>query len=118
MNYKIIKSKRFRNMNATVETVCFDDGMIVKRLVSYNSVVVDICLETGTVFIYPRYQYSPTTIRQVTRFLNDYMPLADDSWYIGLIRELHKKVDSNGYATLGKYAISFLDRVLGTNRSW
>jgi DNA repair protein RadC len=54
----------------------------------------------------------------VTRFLNDYMPLADDSWYIGLIRELHKKVDSNGYATLGKYAISFLDRVLGTNRSW
>lgn len=117
MNYKIIESERFHNMNATVETVCFYDGMMVKRLVSYSSVVVDVCLETGTIFIYPRYQYSPTTIRQVTRFLNDYTPL-DNGWSIGLIRELHKKVDSDGCTTLGQYSVFYLDRVIGSNRSW
>ena len=115
--YKMIKSEKFHNMNATVETVRFDDGMTVKRLVSYDSVVCDICLETGTIFLYPRYQYSPTTIRQVTRFLNDYTPL-DNGWSISLIREFESKADSDGYTTLGRYGVFFLDHVLGTTRRW
>lgn len=114
---KMNNSEQFHNMNATVETVQFDDGRMVKRLVSYSSVVVDICLETGTIFLYPRYQYSPTTIRQVTRFLNDYMPL-DNGWSISLIRELRKKAASDDYTTLGRYSVFYLDRVIGSNRSW
>ncbi len=115
--YKLIDSEQFHHMNATVETVQFDDGMMAKRLISYSSVVVDICSETGTVFIYPRYQYSPTTVRQVTLFLKEYMPLAN-GWSISLIREFESKADSDGYTTLGRYGVFFLDRVLGTNRSW
>lgn len=116
--YKLIDSKRFHNMNATVETVRFDDGMTVKRLVSYTSVVCDVCPGSGTILLYPRYQYSPTTIRQLTRFLNDYMPLENDTWCIGTIRQLQAKADSDGYAVLGKYAVTFLVLVLGTTRSW
>lgn len=118
MNYKIIESEKFHNMNANVETVQFDDGMMTKRLISYSSVVVDVCLDTGTVFIYPRYQYSPTTIRQVTRFLNENVPLDDVRWYIGLIRDLEKKADDDGYTTLGQHSVFYLDNVIGTNRSW
>ena len=118
MSYKLIKSENFHYMNATVETVRFDDGRIIKRLVSYSSVVCDVCLETGTIFLYPRYQYSPTTVRQVTRFLNEYVPLADARWYIGMIRILQKNADSDGFTHLGKYGIFFLDHVLGTSRRW
>lgn len=116
--YKKIKSEKFYHMNATVETVQFDDGMTVKRLVSYSSVVCDVCLETGTIFIYPRYQYSPTTVRQVTRFLNEYVPLVDVRWCIGLIRDLEKKADNDRYVNVNQYGVFYLDNVLGTNRSW
>jgi len=116
--YKLIASEKFHSMQATVETVRFDDGMIVKRLVSYDSVVCDVDLATGTIFLYPRHQYSPTTVRQVTRFLNEYVPLVDDYWFIALIRELYKKSDSDGYTTFGQYGVLFLDHVLGTTHRW
>ena len=46
--YKLIASEKFHSMQATVETVQFDDGMMVKRLVSYDSVVCDIITESNT----------------------------------------------------------------------
>ena len=117
--YKMINSEKYHNMNATVETVQFDNGAMVLRLVSYESVVCDIDTLHDRIYLYPRHQYSPTTVRQVTRFLNEYMPLVDGRWCIGTIRELNKEADSNnGHAFIGKYAISFLVRVLGTNRKW
>ena len=116
--YKMIKSEKFHHMNATVETVRFDGDMVVERLVSYESVVCDVCKDTGNIFIYPRYQYSPTTVRQFTRFLNENVPLENERWYIGLVRELRAKADSGGYVRFGKYGIFFLDHVLGTSRRW
>lgn len=116
--YKIIESKQFHSMNATVETVLFNNATMVLRLVSYDSVVCDIDMLHDRIYLYPRHQYSPSTVRQVTRFLNEYVPLADDYWCIALIRDLQKKADSNGHVVLGKYAVSFLVRVLGTNLRW
>ncbi|MDD4391058.1 MAG: hypothetical protein PHW03_09755 [Eubacteriales bacterium] len=116
--HKLINSKKFHHMQATLETVVFDDGTLVLRLVSYESVICDIDMLTGTIFIYPRHQYSSTTIRQLTRFLNEYMPLAYGRWSIGLIRYLQEKSDSDGYATLYKYGIFFREHVLGSTRRW
>ena len=107
--YKIIRSERFHNMNARVQLVRFFDGSRVERLVSYTSVVCDVSLDTGTIFLYPRYQYSPTTVRQVTRFLNEYVPLDSECWNIALIRDLQKKADSDGFTCLGNYWIYFRD---------
>ena len=117
MNYKLIDSERFHHMNATVETVKFSDGMMVKRLVSYASVVVDVCLDTGTIFIYPRHQYSPTTIRQVTRFLDENVPI-DGRWSIGSIRESKRQADSDGYTNIDHYGVFYLGHVLGTDHRW
>ena len=117
MSYKLINSKKFHSMNATVETVRFDDGMTVKRLVSYDSVVCDVDVDKGTVFFYPRYQYSPTTIRQVTRFLNEHVPLAE-RWNIALVRELQKNADTDGFVVFREYAAFFLPHVLGTTHRW
>ena len=115
--YKMIKSEKFHSMQATVETVRFDDGMTVKRLVSYDSVVCDVDLDTGTIFIYPRHQYSSTTIRQVTRFLNEYVPLVV-RWNIAMIRDMQKKADSDGFVGFGRYGVFFLPNVNGTSRRW
>ena len=117
MSYKLLDSEQFHSMQATVETVRFDDGMTVKRLVSYDSVVCDVDLDTGTIFLYPRYQYSSTTIRQVTRFLNEYMPLVV-RWNIAMIRDMQKKADSDGFVGFGRYGAFFREHVLGTTRRW
>ena len=117
MSYKLLDSEQFHSMQATVETVRFDDGMTVKRLVSYDSVVCDIDLEAGTIFFYPRFQYSSTTIRQLTRFINEYMQLPA-RWNIALIRELYNKADSDGFVGFGRYAAFFLPHVLGTSHRW
>ena len=116
--YKMIKSEKFHHMQATLETVLFNDATMVLRLVSYESVVCDIDMLHDRIYIYPRHQYSSSTVRQLTRFLNEYMPLTNASWCIGTIRYLQDKADSNGHVVLGKYAISFIVRVLGTNRRW
>lgn len=116
--YKIIESKQFHSMNATVETVLFNNATMVLRLVSYDSVVCDIDMLHDKIYLYPRHQYSSTTIRQLTRFLNEYMPLAYGRWSIGLLRYLQEKSDTYGHATLYKYDISFIVRVLGTNLRW
>ena len=119
--YYLLDSKKFHHMQATVETVGFDDGVTVKRLLSYSSVVCDLDLDTRTVYLYPRYQYSSTTVRQVTRFLNEYMPLENERWTIALIRKAHE----GGFRAICKcpgifrdYIVVFRDYVLGTHMSW
>ena len=116
--YKLIDSEQFHSMQATVETVRFDDGMTVKRLVSYDSVVCDVRLDIGRIFFYPRFQYSPTTVRQLTRFLNETVPLDNEHWNIALIRELQKRAYNDGFVFFGGYTILFLPHVLGTNSRW
>lgn len=120
--YYVINREKFHYMQATVETVGFDDGTIVKRLISYDSVVCDVDLNTRTVYLYPRYQYSSTTVRQLTRFLNEYMPLENDWWSIGLIRKAH---ENNALRPVCKcpgifrdYLVVFRDYVLGTKCRW
>ena len=115
--YKLIDSEKFHSMNATVETVRFYDNVTVKRLVSYNSVVCDVRLDIGRIFFYPRHQYSPATIRQVIRFLNEYMPLAEP-WHIVFVRDLQKRAESDGFVFFGGYAVLFLPQVIGTTRKW
>ncbi len=117
MSYKLIGSEKFHSMQATVETVVFDDDVTVKRLVSYDSVVCDVRLDIGRIFFYPRYQYSSTTIRQVTRFLNEHVPLAE-RWNIGLVRELQKRAYNDGFVFFGAYTVLFLPQVIGTTRRW
>ena len=117
-----IQSEKFHCMNAKVETVGFDDdGTIVKRLVSYDSIVCDLDMNTRTVYLYPRYQYSPTTVRQVTRFLNEYMPLENYWWSIALIRKAHE----HGFRAVCKCPgifrdclVVFREYVLGTHGRW
>ena len=116
--YKLLGSEKFHDMNATVKTVRFEDGTVVKRLLSYDSIVCDIDMKNKNVYLYPRHQYSPTTIRQLTRFLNEYVPLTHTFWFIALIRDLRKKADSDGYVSLGRYGVFFLEHVLGTDRGW
>ena len=117
-----IQSEKFHCMTATVDTVVLGDGMTVKRLLSYDSVVCDVDIDTRTVYLYPRYQYSSTTVRQVMRFLNEYVPLANDErWSIALIRAAQR----TGVRPVCKcpgifrdYRVMFRDYVLGTNRRW
>ena len=62
------------------------------RLTSYQSVVADFLPATGNsnnyVILYPRWQYSPSTVRQVTRFLAECTGL----WYgVDELRSLAKQ---------------------------
>jgi len=116
--YDILKTERFHSMYARVETVCVNDGMTVKRLVSYGNVVCDMNMDTRTVYLYHRYQYGSVTVRHVTRFLNEFAPLAYGQWTIALIRYTQDNSDSDGHATLCKYDVCFRDYVLGTQCGW
>jgi hypothetical protein len=111
--YKVIDSKQFYNMNATVETVQFDDGVVVKRLVSYSSVVCDVF--ANQVYLYPRHRYSPTTTRQVSRFLSERL-----GFYVcaGILDDWLRQEKRDGYAFENGYHIQFPVKVLGTNESW
>ena len=113
--YKVIESERFHNMHATVETVRFGTGMIVKRLVSYASVVCDICPETSAIYLYPRHRYSVTTTRQLTRFLsemlNRHICSAD-------LDSVARKFKATGPVMYRGYAWFLREYVLGTENRW
>ena len=112
MNYKLTKSEKFHHMNATVETVKFDDGIIVKRLVSYSSVVCDVF--ANQVYLYPRHRYSRTTTKQVTRFLTEQLGF---SVCAGVLDDWQRQEKLDGCAFENGYHIQFPVEVLGTNRS-
>ena len=58
--------KRFHGMNAYIDED-FTDGTI--RFISYNSAILDILGDTLT--FHRHWQYSITTVRQLTRFLSE-----------------------------------------------
>lgn len=113
MSYKLIESEKFHSMNATIETVRFDDGIVVKRLVSYSSVVCDVF--ANQVYLYPRHRYSVTTTRQVTRFLTEQLGFPVCA---GVLDDWQRQEKSNGYAFEHGYYIQFPVEVLGTKESW
>ena len=111
--YKKIRIEKFHNMNATVETLRSNDGVVVKRLVSYSSIVCDVF--ANQVHLYPRYRYSPTTTRQVTRFLTEQLGFTVRA---GILDDWQRQEKLNGYAFEKGYYIQFPVEVLGTNVSW
>jgi hypothetical protein len=111
--YKKIRIEKFHNMNATVETLRSNDGVVVKRLVSYSSIVCDVF--ANQVYLYPRYRYSPTTTRQVTRFLTEQLGFHVCA---GVLDNWQRQEKLNGYVFENGYYIQFPVEVLGTNVSW
>jgi hypothetical protein len=110
--YTLIKSERFHDMNAIVQTVQCGTGMIVKRLVSYTSIVCDICLDTGAIYLYPRHRYSVTTTRQVTRFLSEMLGMHISAGDLNIVTSDGKWVINKGHAWC------FREYVLGTENRW
>ena len=110
--YEIIKRKRFHSMNAAVETVRCGTGMTIKRLISYDSVVCDVCVDTGAVYLYPRHRYSQSTTRQVTRFLSETLGM-----YIGG-GDLDKVARAGDWMVHKCHAWCLREWVLGTERRW
>ena len=111
--YKLIDSKQFHHMNATVETVELGGGAILRRLVSYTSVVCDVC--ENQIYLYPRHRYSSTTTRQVARFLSEQLGFhvcaaVLDDWL--------RRAQIDGYVFENGYYIHFPVEVLGTKESW
>ena len=75
----IPKNGRFHKHEAYVTKV-YDVGKWIDnkyvgehtvRLTSWQSVVVDYNEDTRTITLYPRWQYSSSTIRQVCRFIHE-----------------------------------------------
>ena len=112
---ELIDGSKFHRMNATVETLRFDDGMTVKRLVSYDSVVCDINIQTRTVYLYPRHRCSQTTTRQVTRFLTEQLgfPVCAAS-----LNAWKRRWNVNGFTFEHGDYIHFPVNVLGTVLRW
>ena len=113
--YKVIESERFHSMNARVETVRFGTGTIVKRLVSYASVVCDICLDTKAVYLYPRHRYGTTTTRQVTRFLSE---MLGEQICGRDLDSVAREFKATGPVMYEGYAWFLREYVLGTENRW
>lgn len=82
----IPKGGRFHNCHAYVTELYekgewkdgkYQGGEHSIRLVSYQSNVVDYNETTRTITLYPRWEYSVTTIRQVCRFIQE----CTGTWY-------------------------------------
>lgn len=102
----IPKNGRFHRCNAYVSTVydydewhknnlsCYREGAKSSvRLVPYQSSVVDYNETTRTITLYPRWEYSVTTIRQVCRFIHE----CTGTWYgVDDLRMFRKIQERNG----------------------
>lgn len=93
--------KRFHYMNAYIDED-FTDGTI--RFISYNSAILDILDDTLT--FYRHWQYSVSTVRQLTRFLSEKLK-TDVSIYD--LRDCKKQFDKIGKATLHGHNVLFSD---------
>ena len=113
--YTLIKSERFHDMNARVETVQIGAVSTAKRLVSYDSVVCDICLDTKAVYLYPRHRYSQSTTRQVTRFLSETLGIVIGG---GDLDSVAREFRATGPVLCKGYAWFLRDYVLGTENRW
>jgi len=113
--YKIIQSEKFHDMNARVETVQIGAVSTAKRLVSYASVVCDICLDTKAVYLYPRHRYGTTTTRQVTRFLSE---MLGEQICGRDLDSVAREFKATGPVMYKGYAWFLREYVLGTENRW
>ena len=63
----MLKNGQFHSMQAYISRP--KEGVI--RLTSYYSIVADYEEENNFITLYPRWNYSPTTWRQVSRFIEE-----------------------------------------------
>lgn len=85
--------KRFHNMNAMQHTWKDSYGTWHETLISYDTLVCDIIfgIERVDVVLFQHWRYSPTTTRQVTRFISE---VTGVSW---TARELDQCFDGMDY---------------------
>ena len=83
------------------------------QLVSYNSIVAEYDTEKHVLTLFERWQYSPTTLRQVYKFINEFVGLPSNFVNVAFLR----KVANQGYvengcscALLNKWTIQFSNR--------
>jgi len=93
--------KRFHYMQAYIDDD-FSDGTI--RFISYNSAIVDILDDTLT--FYRHWQYSRSTVRQLTRFLSEKL---NKQVSIYELRDCKKQFVKTGKASLHGYNVIFSD---------
>lgn len=93
--------KQFHYMQAYIDDD-FTDGTI--RFISYNSAILDILGDTLT--FYRHWNYSRTTIRQLSRFLKEHLP---KNVYVSDLRECKKVYEKTGKAMLLGYNVIFTD---------
>lgn len=105
----IPKAGRFHNCNAYVtklyEQGAWKDGKYVGqhtiRLVSYQSTVADYNEDTRTITLYPRWEYSVTTIRQVCRFIQECTGVYYDTKDLRMFRKIQERNGVCDRNTLG-----------------
>lgn len=86
----IPKSGKFHNCNAYV-THLYANNEHTIRLVSYQSTVVDYNEDTRTITLYPRWEYSVTTIRQVCRFIQECTGVYYDTKDLRMFKRIQEK---------------------------
>ena len=67
----IPKNGRFHKHEAYVTSHYDANRKTISRLTSWHSVVVDYNEDTKTITLYPNWQYSSSTIKQVCRFIHE-----------------------------------------------
>ena len=89
----IPKNGRFHKHEAYVTSHYDANRKTISRLTSWQSVVVDYNEDTRTITLYPRWEYSVTTIRQVCRFIQE----CTGTWYgVDDLRMFRKIQERNG----------------------
>ena len=110
----IPKGGKFHNCHAYVtelyekgewEDGKYQGGEHSIRLVSYQSSVVDYNETTRTITLFPRWEYSVTTIRQVCRFIQE----CTGTWYgVDDLRMLRKIQQKKGKLDANLYGHTFI----------
>ena len=85
---------------------CIDDNFIdgTVRFISYHSAILDILGDTLT--FYRHWNYSSSTIKQLTRFLSETL---NKHISISELRECNKHFIKSGKASLHGYNVTFSD---------
>lgn len=106
----IPKGGRFHNCNAYVTELYekgewqdgkYRGGEHSIRLVSYQSSVVDYNENTRTITLYPRWEYSVTTIRQVCRFIQECTGVYYNTQDLRMFRKIQERNGKCDRNTLG-----------------
>lgn len=96
----IPKGGRFHNCNAYVTNLYANNEHTI-RLVSYQSTVADYNEDTQTITLYPRWEYSVTTIRQVCRFIQECTGVYYNTQDLRMFRKIQERNGVCDRNTLG-----------------